>query len=278
MTTSIPAARPAGPDDGMAVRLRVGPDDGARHLQVEEVTLPPGATVAPRTQPFEESFVVFSGEGLLTLGTARYALRAGDFGVIPFGTPHAWANPADGDLTAVRVRAPLPRHDGRTAVARPTSAVDVPSDGEPIADDDPHQRLVGHYDPSQLPPYGSLTMPGARSYAITNISQRFMVDGLSGATHHTLFWVQFAPAEGFSASEHWHPFEEIYYFTSGRAHGFVDGEPVECGAGDVVFAAAGVTHGFTTLGDEPVTWIEAQSPIPPTTDGTVFMRDWPPAG
>ena len=36
------------------------------------------------------------------------------------------------------------------------------------------------------------------------------------------------------------------------------------------------SHGFTTVGDEPVTWIEAQSPVPPVTDGTTFVRDRPP--
>ncbi|RZB19478.1 hypothetical protein StrepF001_11845 [Streptomyces sp. F001] len=48
-----------------------------------------------------------------------------------------------------------------------------------------------------------------------------MVDQLLGAQHHTVFVCEIAPKSGpgQAAKVHYHPFEEIYYFTSGGMRG-----------------------------------------------------------
>lgn len=119
-------------------------------------------------------------------------------------------------------------------------------------------------------------MPGYHGYNIRNVSVRMMVDELLGAQHHTLFIVEFIPStvEGMSAKEHFHPFEETYYFTAGAAEGRVGGEPCSVRAGDLVFAGVNTSHGFTNQGDVPVRWIEAQAPKPPPSSGTIFESDW----
>lgn len=264
-------------DDGLTVTTRLGTDHGARHLDAAEVELAPGGEVAARTQPTEESFYVLEGEALVAIADTAYRLRPGDFGVIPFGYPHAWANRSDRPARWLRVRAPLPRQDGAVAGHLPYPDLSPPRDGEAVKSDSPHQRFVDHFSDEQIPPPGPLAMPGYHGYGINNVSIRMMVDDLLGAVHHTLFIVQFAPAEGFSASEHFHPFEELYYFVHGAADGLLEGEPIRVEAGDLVFAGVGATHGFTTAGDVPVRWIEAQAPMPPRSAGTIFVDDWSPS-
>lgn len=45
---------------------------------------------------------------------------------------------------------------------------------------------------------------------------------------------------------------ELYFVTAGRAHVQLDGDEFEAGAGAAVYIPRGMTHGFATLGDEPL--------------------------
>jgi mannose-6-phosphate isomerase-like protein (cupin superfamily) len=127
-----------------------------------------------------------------------------------------------------------------------------------------------------MPSAGQISMPGYHGANIRNVRIGMMVDELLGARHHTLFVVEFAPTAGsaLSAREHYHPFEEIYYFVRGAATGSFDGDRFEIAAGDLVFMGVGASHGFTNTGNEPVRWIEAQSPLPPASHGFFFHDDW----
>jgi mannose-6-phosphate isomerase-like protein (cupin superfamily) len=119
-------------------------------------------------------------------------------------------------------------------------------------------------------------MPGYHGANIRKVSIRMMVDDLLGARHHTLFVVQFDPATepGLSAREHFHPFEEMYYFMRGSAEGAFGGVRESVGVGDMVYAPVNGDHGFVNTGDVPVRWIEAQAPIPPLSDAFFFHSDW----
>jgi mannose-6-phosphate isomerase-like protein (cupin superfamily) len=271
-------ARPPeeGPAEGLEVAIYAGREHGAFHLEAAVATLAPGGSVGGHIHPFEESFFVLAGRGLIAIGDSRYQLRRGDFGFVPLAYPHAWNNPFDETLRWLRVRSPQPRPIGDNPGTYPIADLAPPTAGRPIEVESAGQRFVGHFDDEQVPPPGPLAMPGYHGYNIRNVSIRMMVDELLGAQHHTLFVVEFIPStvEGLSAKEHFHPFEEIYYFVAGAADGRVGGEPCSVKEGDLVFAGVNTSHGFTNTGDVPVRWIEAQAPKPPPSNGTIFESDW----
>lgn len=258
--------------EGLEVGVYVGPDQGSVHLETAVSVLASGGVIAGHRHPFEESFLVLEGTGLVAVGDQTWRLRPGDFGLVPLGYPHAWSNPGQTPLRWLRTRAPQPRSSG---VAVRHAELTPPSDGRPIEVESAVQRYVGHFDDHQLPPPGPIAMPGYAGYNIRDVSIRMLVDELLGARHHTLFVVEFAPGAGeMSAKEHFHPFEETYFFTHGAADGLVAGRPITPAAGDCVFAGVNVSHGFTNAGDVPVRWVEAQAPMPPSMHGTLFDADW----
>ncbi len=264
------------PADGLEVSVLVGPSQGAVHLETAIAELAPKGTIGGHMHPFEESFFVLEGTGLIAIGDTSYRLGPGDFGFAPVAYPHAWRNTGDVPLRWLRVRAPQPRAIGNRAGTYPRPDLPPPHQGKPISSESMVQRFVGHFDDEQVPPPGPLSMPGYHGYNIRNVSIRMMIDELIGARQHTLFIVEFEPSttEGMSAKEHYHPFEEIYYFTHGSANGIVGGESCTVGAGDVVFAGVNTSHGFTNDGEVPMRWVEAQAPIPPAAHGTIFEDDW----
>jgi mannose-6-phosphate isomerase-like protein (cupin superfamily) len=261
---------------GLEVAIYAGREHGAIHLETAVATLAPGGSIGGHIHPFEESFFVLEGRGFIAIADTSYALRPGDFGFAPMAYPHAWNNPHDEPLRWLRVRAPQPRPIGESRGTYLYPDLAPPGAGRKIGVESADQRFVGHFDDDQVPPPGPLSMPGYHGYNIQNVSVRMMVDELLGAQHHTLFVVEFIPStvEGMSAKEHFHPFEETYYFVAGAADGRVGGVPCSVGAGDLAFAGVNTSHGFTNNGDVPVRWIEAQAPKPPPSNGTIFETDW----
>jgi quercetin dioxygenase-like cupin family protein len=272
------AGHPSEPGDGVRVADYIAPGPTSAHLTVSIVEFAPGARVLGHLHPFEESFYVLEGEVLLNHGGRAFALVAGDFGVIPIATGHAWANVSGAKATVLRVLCPQPRPIGGSGGWGVYGApdVDVPDRGEPVDELDPRHAHLGHFDDSDMPPPSPILMPGYHGPNIRNVSIRMMIDELLGARHHTLFVVQFTPtgSPGLTAKEHFHPFEEIYYFVSGAAVGSFDGDRHPVGPGDLIFAPVGASHGFSPANAEPVRWIEAQAPLPPAQNGFVFHEDW----
>jgi quercetin dioxygenase-like cupin family protein len=268
---------PSEPGSGVRVAEYLGAAQGSVHLAVALVVLGPGASVEGHAHPFEESFYVLEGEPVVNLDGRTFSLRPGDFGLIPVAAGHSWANHAHA-ARLLRVYSPLPRPIGGKGAWGVYAAPDIaiPGEGEAIDELHPRHNLFGHFDDSDLPPPASILMPGYHGANIRNVSIRMMVDELLGSRHHTLFIVEFAPsgAPALSAREHFHPFEEIYFFLSGEAVGSFDGDRVPIRAGDLVFAGVGASHGFSAVGEAPVRWIEAQAPLPPAANGFFFHDDW----
>ncbi|MQA84756.1 MAG: cupin domain-containing protein [Streptosporangiales bacterium] len=271
----------AAPEDVLAGSgLRVAPLAGAGnssvHLEIRLCELPPGAHLPSHLHPFEESFYVLSGGASVATADTGYRVREGDYGFAPVATPHAWRNDTDGLVRWLEARAPQPRPigDAHGTYFAPDHA--FPATLPEPDETDPRRRYVGRFSDDDMAPYGPLTMPGYHGPNIRSISIRMLVDQLLGAQHHTLFMVEFAPRAGHgnAAKEHFHPFEEIYYLLSGTALGTLDGEQVRVSAGDLVWTGVNSSHGFINEGDEPVRWLEVQSPIPPTSDAFFFDDDW----
>jgi quercetin dioxygenase-like cupin family protein len=269
---------PSEPGTGISVAEYIGPPQGSVHLGASVVEHSPGAQVQGHLHPFEESFFVLDGEVLLNRDGRGYRLVAGDFGFVGIAQGHAWANVSDAPARVLRVQSPQARPMADLAPFGVYGApeIAVPTAGDPVDELDPRQRGVGHFSDADVPPPGPILMPGFHGSNIRNVSIRMMVDELLGARHHTLFVVEFAPDgdNGLSAKEHFHPFEEIYYFVRGEASGSFDGATMDIAAGDLVFAGVGASHGFRAIGDRPVRWIEAQAPLPPAEDGFFFHADW----
>jgi quercetin dioxygenase-like cupin family protein len=259
---------------GLSEALLVGAPHGAHHLEVALCELRLGSTWAAHRHPFEESFFVFSGSGRLALAGLEYELGSGDYGVIPVSVGHSLTAGSE-TLTFLSVRAPKPPiFDG----ARSSLAADVVGGeflGRP-SETDPRHRYVGHFDDGDLAPFADLAMPGYHGPNIKNIAIRMMVDQLLGAQHHTLFVATIAPKSGpgHAAKEHYHPFEEIYYFVSGGMRGILDGNDELVGEGDLVWVSTDATHGFINEHDQPAQWLEVQSPVPPSSEAFFFPDDW----
>jgi quercetin dioxygenase-like cupin family protein len=247
---------------------------GASHLEVGLYELRAGTAVPAHRHPFEESWYVLSGRGQRTVAGLTYQVAAGDYGFSPVGAGHALAA-TDEDLSWLSVWAPKPPGFRGAASSLPAAAIIGEDLGRP-SETDPRHRLAGHFELSDLAPPAQLSMPGYHGPKIRNISVHMLVDRLLGAQHHTLFVAQIAPMAGHgqAASEHYHPFEEIYYFLSGGMRGTLDGDDVEVAAGDLLWAGVDATHGFVNERDEPATWLEAQSPVPPDSAAFFFPDDW----
>ncbi|CND52418.1 Uncharacterized conserved protein%2C contains double-stranded beta-helix domain [Mycobacterium tuberculosis] len=259
---------------GLRQALMVGHEHGATHLEVSLFELAPGATTGFVRCPFEESWYITGGGGLAALAGLNYELGAGDYGVAPVGIAHSLSAGAEG-LTWIGVRAPKPpTYEGARSrlAAEPVPGQNL---GRP-SETDPRHRFAGHFDDADMAPYAQLSMPGYHGPNIKNISVRMMVDQLLGAQHHTVFICEIAPRSGpgQAAKVHYHPFEEIYYFTAGGMRGFLDGDEEVIQTGDLVWVSTDGTHGFVNERDEPARWVEVQSPIPPTSDAFFFPDDW----
>ncbi len=259
---------------GVSAEVLVGRHTGSVHTEIALVDLTPGTELAGSVHPFEESFYVLGGAGIVTIGTASYRVTADDFGLVRVGEPHAWSNPGPETLRLFRVRTPQPHELG--GVSYPSERASPAADGTapPRAVAAPH-RPVGHFDLTQLPAPGPLNMKGYRGPRIAGVSVWMLVDELVGAMHHTMFIVQFAPgSDRQQAGDHYHPFEEAYYFLAGAATAHLDGENVDVAAGDIVFCGVNALHGYTVTTDVPIRWIEIQAPAPPPHGATFFPADW----
>jgi mannose-6-phosphate isomerase-like protein (cupin superfamily) len=261
---------------GLAVAVMAGAAEGSVHLEVALSRLDPGGTVAGHFHFYEESFSILSGEVLVDIEGRRHHLRENDFGVVPAATHHAWHNVSDEPVEWFRMRSPQPRlmRDGSFGTYLSDRVV-VPDDGVLVGDPHPAIPYVGHFAEHHLPKPGPIAMRGFRGPNIDNVAVWMLVDDMVGALHHTMFMVQFL--EGASThprGDHFHPFEEAYYFVQGSAIAHLEGSDLEVNTGDLVFAGTNALHGYTMTGDGPTRWIEVQAPAPTPAGAFIFPADW----
>ena len=261
--------------DGLEVAVMAGAEQGSVHLEVALSRLSPGGQVSGHRHFYEESFYILSGEPLIDIDGHRFHLRGNDFGVVPMAVPHAWSNPGSKIVEWFRMRSPQPRTIGDSLGTYLTDEVDIPHGGELVGDPDPTVPYVGHFAEHHLPAPGPLSLRGYRGPNVKNVATWMLVDDLIGAIHHTMFIVQFLPGSTtHPTGDHFHPFEEAYYFLTGSAIAYLDGRELEVNAGDLVFAGTNALHGYQMTSDEPVRWIEVQAPGPTPSGAFIFPNDW----
>jgi mannose-6-phosphate isomerase-like protein (cupin superfamily) len=81
----------------------VGDDHGGVGVCVIFVDAPPGRGPGLHKHPYDEVFIVQEGQGTFVVGDEELVLKAGDIGIIPAGTPHAFSNTGDGPLRQVDI-------------------------------------------------------------------------------------------------------------------------------------------------------------------------------
>jgi quercetin dioxygenase-like cupin family protein len=251
---------------------------GSVHMGFGVCALDAGGSIATHAHSFEESFHVLEGEAIIDTAEGSYALRAGDYGVVPVGMPHAWRNTGGAAVRWADMLAPQPRAD---ASADTFFVADLPmtQTAVPVDPRDPRTRWMGHIDPANMEvdqqTQDRLAVSASMRTALlvySGITVKMMVDTDLGAQLSTMFMVQYVPG-GF-AGAHDHPLEEAYLVTEGRVDAVFDGQRYRLEVGDVAWAGVGCVHEFSNPGPGIVRWLETQAPQPPARHSYRFARDW----
>jgi mannose-6-phosphate isomerase-like protein (cupin superfamily) len=256
-----------GHSQGFRRNTYVDQSAGSVHMGVSICYLEPNGVIEPHLHSFEESFFVLEGSVIAAIGEKRYTVGPGNFGLIGTGVTHGFRNASGSPVRWLEMQAPQPR---RAEYGRDTffAGGEVPMQGSAPQNGDP---LIGYFDESQLPrPGGPSQMEGFNP--ITGVAIKMFVDRSFGATHQSLFLIQYLP--GAKIDLHDHTFEESYLIVSGRVRATADGQVYELGPGDVIWTSVGCIHSFENIGSEPVRWIETQAPLPPAKEVFRFERDW----
>lgn len=258
----------AGKSVGFGRKTYVDLTMGSVHMGTGICQLERGGNIQHHLHAFEESFYILEGTLICQIGDAAYELKPGNYGLIPTGTPHAWQNRTGAPARWVEMQAPQPRVEGGDTFFVPGEFAVSGKSPDPAQ---ASTTMVSHFEESQLPKPGQ---PGQMEgfNATTGVAIKMFVDRSSGATHQSLFLIQYQP--GAKIDAHDHTFEESYYIVSGKVKATADGKTYELGAGDLIWTSVGCVHSFEQIGAEPVRWIETQAPLPPAKEAFRFERDW----
>ncbi|HUF84044.1 MAG TPA: cupin domain-containing protein [Acidimicrobiia bacterium] len=226
---------------------------------------------------FEESIYVLDGSLTVDTTEGSYELSAGDYGLIPVGTTHAFRNTSGAAVEFAEMKAPLPR-ERFGFDTQFTPALDT-TPAQPIDVRDPRNRTFGHIDAESMDPalqtQDRLAQSASMRTALlvySGITVKMMVDSDLGADLSTMFMVQYEP-NGF-AGAHDHPLEETYLILGGAVDAVFDGSAYRLEPGDVAWAGVGCVHEFRNAGGGRVRWLETQAPQPPPRHSYRFARDW----
>ena len=248
----------------------VNRDNGSVHMGTGICYLDSAGVIHAHVHSFEETFYILEGTIILLIGDEARLLKPGDFGLIATGVIHGWRCVGNQRVRWLEMQSPQPR---TADYGRDTFFVggEIPPQAEPLESAAMSGHLLGYFDESQLP------RPGAPSEMegfnpTTGVAIKMFVDRSFGATHQSLFLIQYMP--GAKIDLHDHTFEESYLILSGEVEAECDGQLYRVGPGGVVWTGVGCLHRFSNVGSEPVRWIETQAPLPPTKEVFRFERDW----
>jgi len=246
---------------------------GSVHTGLSLNELAPGGTIDPHVHSFEEGFYLLSGEALVTISETSYLLSAGDYAAVKVGTPHAWRAMGASPVRWLQMAAPQPKPVGAERDTFFLKDKSIASSAPRLDLLDLKGNLLGHFDPSQIPPPGERPPAGA---GLEGVFLKWLIDENFGARHHRLVFIEYQP--GVRLGLHDHTFEEAYFILSGEVEGTLDGKTYLGKRGDVFWTGVGCVHGFANVGTEPVTWLETFAPQPPKENVFRFMAEWETKG
>jgi quercetin dioxygenase-like cupin family protein len=266
-----------GRSEGYAVHTVVDEPGGGVQMGFRVGRLAAGGRVDTHVHSFEESIFVIDGALTLDTPEGSVELVAGDYGLVPVGTPHAFRTTTDDAAHVAEMQAPLPRE--RFGYDTRFPAPIEPGPARRVDVRDPRNRNYGHIDPESMDPalqtQDRLAVSASMRTALlvySGITVKMMVDSDLGADLSTMFMVQYEP-DGF-AGAHDHPLEEAYLILEGEVEAEFDGATYRLGAGDAAWAGVGCVHAFRNVGGGRVRWLETQAPQPPGRHSYRFARDW----
>jgi quercetin dioxygenase-like cupin family protein len=236
---------------------------GSVHQELHVAELDPGGRVDRHLHAYEEGLYVL--EGALSLGIAGSDedLGADDFVFVDAGVPHALRNTSQAPARWLELAAP-----------QSGAGLDDPAfvgEGGEGERNGTYRR--GHFDVSQLPePSGAIGLAGFGEANVGGAALKMLIERDTGATQFNLFVVQYQPG-GF-IKEHDHPFEEAFFFVSGKVEALLDGQTYELEAGDYCWSSSGSMHALTNRSDATVRWLETQAPQPPSRYQARFVAEW----
>lgn len=242
---------------------------GSFHTGLSVNELAPGGVIHPHVHSFEEGFYILSGEAVVSIAETPYRLGPGDYGVAKVGTPHAWSGAGPVPVRWLQMAAPQPKPAGAERDTFFLKDRVVPADAPRLDLGDPKGNLLGHFDPSQIPPVSERKSVVA---GLEGVFLKWMIDEEFGARHHRMLFIEYQPGVGIGL--HDHTFEEAYFILEGEVEATLDGTKYTARAGDVVWTSVGCVHAFRNVSNAPVRWLETFSPQPPKENVFRFMAEW----
>ena len=251
---------------------------GSVHTGLSVNQLAAGGTIDPHVHSFEEGFYILSGEAIVTIASASYRLRAGDYAAVKVGTPHSWRTAGSaaggGGVRWLQMAAPQPKPAGAERDTffpkdRDPKAGAAPPDAAPLDLGDLKGNLLGHFDATQIPPVSERKNVVA---GLEGVFLKWMIDEDFGARHHRMLFIEYQPGVGIGL--HDHTFEEAYFILSGEVEATLDGKTYSLKPGDFVWTGVGCVHAFKNVSSAPVRWLETFSPQPPKEDVFRFLAAW----
>jgi quercetin dioxygenase-like cupin family protein len=261
-----------GHSEGYGAASLIDGGTGSVHTGLSINQLAAGGTIDPHVHSFEEGFYILSGEAIVTIASASYRLRPGDYAAVKVGTPHAWRAAAAQPVRWLQMAAPQPKPVGAerdTFFPSVRAADDAVSDPAPLDLADLKGNLLGHFDATQIPPVGERQNVVA---GLEGVFLKWMIDEDFGARHHRMLFIEYQPGVGIGL--HDHTFEEAYFILSGEVEATLDGRTYNLTPGDFVWTGVGCVHAFRNVSSAPVRWLETFSPQPPREDVFRFMAAW----
>ena len=262
----VPVETPTlgGAAHGLTRRRIVGREGGSVHQDVVVAELEPGGVIGIHLHAYEQALYVLGGELEMTAAGTVEPLVADDHVFIERGVAHGYRNVSDRTARWFEVSAPQPG-----GALQDTVVVT----GEPPVIEVEHPYRKGHFDVESLPaPSATIGLAGFGNANVGGAALEILVGPATGSSQLNLMVVQYAPG-GF-ITEHDHAFEEAFFFLTGEIEALLDGETKILGAGDYCWSAVGSMHALTNRSDQPVRWLETQTPQPPSRHQARFIADW----
>jgi quercetin dioxygenase-like cupin family protein len=196
-------------------------------------------------------------------------LVAGDYGVVKVGEPHAIRAVGSGRLRWLQMNAPQPKGPSGPRDTFFLKDAAVPTSARRLTEGTPAGLLLGHFEPSQIPPVSQRTNA---LKGLEGVFLNWIIDEKFGAVHHRMVFIEYQPGVGIAP--HDHTFEEGYFILSGEVEATADGKVYRVKAGDVFWTGVGCVHAFKNVSGAPVLWLETFAPQPPRENVFRFMAEW----